>query len=187
MSSVSGMSDGELVKQSSEGDEQAFREILGRHRDKVLAICLRMLRNRIEAEEAAQDSFVKVYFHLEDFDQARSLGAWIARISINECRDRLRKRSRSEKIFKEVPESEFDHHQAQRGDDYEQRARIESIEKAIERLPDKLREVLVLRAYTDYSYEEIADILKIRVGTIMSRLHRSREKLAEMLKRDNEL
>lgn len=186
MSSVVGLSDGELVTQSSEGNEQAFREILRRYRDKVLAICIRMLRNRTEAEEAAQDSFVKIYFHLRDFDQARSFAAWIAGISINECRDRLRKRSRFQKVFREATESEVESQRTQRSDDYELKAKIEAVENAIERLPEKLREVLVLRAYADYSYEEIAEILKTRVGTVMSRLHRSREKLSEMLRMDDE-
>lgn len=186
MSSVAGMSDGELAALSSEGNEQAFREILKRYRDKILAICLRMLNNRVEAEEAAQDSLVKAYYHLRDFDKARSLGAWIAGISINECRDRLRKRSRSRRIFKEADDGEIDRQQLQVGDDSDDlKARVEAVEKAIELLPNKLREVLVLRAYADHSYEEMAEILKTRVGTVMSRLHRSRQKLMEILKKGN--
>ncbi|MEE9555278.1 MAG: sigma-70 family RNA polymerase sigma factor [candidate division Zixibacteria bacterium] len=183
MSSAREMSDGELVGRVSGGDETAFREILRRYRERVLAICLRMLKNRTEAEEAAQDSFVKAYYHLESFDKSRDFSAWLAGIAINECRDRLRKRSRFRKLFREIPENDLGSRQVSQDEDYESKVRIRAIENAIEQLPEKLREVLVLRAYADYSYEEIAGILNIEIGTVMSRLHRSRAKLTEIIKR----
>jgi len=177
------MSDSELVRLSSEGDEKAFREILARYRQKILAICLRMLRNRTEAEEAAQDSFVKIYLHLNDFDQSRDFSAWAAGITMNECRDRLRKRSRFQKVFRELDDRVADDGRISSEEEMVQKKRLEVVEEAIEQLPEKLREVLVLKAYSDYSYEEIASILKIRIGTVMSRLHRSREKLTEYLRK----
>lgn len=183
MSSVGEMSDGELVARVSEGDDTAFREILRRYREKVLAICLRMLRNRTEAEEAAQDCFVKAYYHLESFDKSRDFSAWLAGIALNECRDRLRQRTRLRKVFREVDDSERHSVHLSGDDDYEQKEKIRAVEEAVEQLPDKLREVLVLRAYADYSYEEIAGILDIEIGTVMSRLHRARAKLTELLKR----
>ena len=187
MSSVGEMSDGKLVGQVSGGDETAFREILRRYREKVLAICLRMLKNRTEAEEAAQDSFVKAYYHLGSFDQAREFSAWIARIAINECRDRLRQRSRFRKLFREIPENNLEDRQIPQDENYEIKSRIREVENGIAKLPEKLREVLVLRAYADCSYEEIAGILNIEPGTVMSRLHRSRAKLTEILKRGKKL
>lgn len=187
MSSAGEMSDGELVGRVSGGDETAFREILRRYRERVLAICLRMLRNRIEAEEAAQDSFVKAYYHLGSFDKSRNFSAWIAGIALNECRDRLRQRSRFRRIFREVPDNYVESRLVSHEEDFEIKARIRAVENGIEKLPVKLREVLVLRAYADYSYEEIAGILNIEPGTVMSRLHRSRAKLTEILKRGKEL
>lgn len=185
MPSVIDLSDGELSRQASEGDEKAFREILRRNRSRILAICLRMLRNRTESEEAAQDSFVKIYLHLNEFDPERNFSAWAAGIAINECRDRLRKRSRTKRIFQDLEDSEIDRLQQPREDAPALRAEVEAVEEAIEQLPPKLKEVLVLRAYGEYSYEEIGAILKIRTGTVMSRLHRSREKLTELMKRRN--
>lgn len=181
------MSDGELVGRVSGDDETAFREILRRYKEKVLAICLRMLKNRTEAEEAAQDSFVKVYYHLRSFDKSRNFSAWIAGIALNECRDRLRQRSRFRRIFRDVPDNYVEGRRDAQEDDFEIKARVQAVENGIEKLPEKLREVLVLRAYADYSYEEIAGILNIEIGTVMSRLHRSRAKLTEILKRGKDL
>jgi len=186
MSSALEMPDGLLVDLAIGGDEKAFRELLRRYRERILAISLRMLKNKTEAEEAAQDSFVKIYFHLADFDKTRDFSAWAAGITINECRDRLRKRSRSQKIFREIGESDTDSQQVLPNDEFAIRAKIEAVEIGIEQLPLKLREALVLRAYADYSYEEIAAILTIRIGTVMSRLHRARQRLIEILKHGTE-
>lgn len=184
MPSVSELSDGQLIEQSIDGSERAFREILSRYREKILAICLRMMRNRTEAEEAAQDSFVKIYLNLDRFDQTRDFGAWAAGIALNECRDCLRKRARSKKIFSELGDSDPAGSQAMADDNLERKLKMEAVENAIEKLPDKLREAIILRAYGDYSYEEIAKIMKIRVGTVMSRLYRAREQLTEILKQE---
>jgi RNA polymerase sigma-70 factor (ECF subfamily) len=186
LSSGTERTDGELAVLASEGDENAFRKILDRYRQKVMAICMRMLKNSTEAEEAAQDSFVKIYLHLKDFDPDRGFAPWAAGIAINECRDRLRKRGRFKRRFREITDTDIDRTQIPVDISYENRKRVESVENAIQRLPEKLKEVLVMRAYADYSYEEIAGALKIRVGTVMSRLHRARERLTEMLDRSNE-
>jgi len=173
--------DNELAGLSGRGDEKAFREILSRYRFKVLAICMRMLRNKTEAEEAAQDSFVKVYTHLDDFDPERNLAAWIAGITINECRDRLRKRTRFKKTFVETSDLIAQSAAANDKIDLESKARLEAVTEAIDKLPDKLKEVLILKAYGDYSYDEIAESLGIKSGTVMSRLFRAREKLTDLI------
>ena len=177
-------SDSELVVSASKGNERDFREIIFRHRPRILSICLRMLRNKTEAVEAAQDTFVKIYFHLRDFEPDKNFQSWAASIAINECRDRLRKRARFGQTFRELTDFDTDSAQTQADEDYESKRRVEIVENAIEKLPDKLKEVLVLKAYSDYSYDEIAGILKIKVGTVMSRLFRAREKLTDLLKED---
>ena len=185
MPSDSGKPDNELAVSASQGNEEAFREILNRNRSKILSICLRMLKNSTEAAEAAQDSFVKIYFHLKEFDPERNFSSWAATIAINECRDKLRKRARFNQTFREITEVDIDRNQPSADNVYENKGRVEQVEKAIEQLPGKLKETLVLKAYGEYSYDEIAEILKIKTGTVMSRLFRAREKLTEMLKRDN--
>lgn len=180
-----GKTDNELAVSALNGNERDFREIISRFRPRILSICLRMLKNSTEATEAAQDTFVKIYFHLRDYDPEKSFSSWAASIAINECRDRLRKRARFSQTFRELTERDVNRAQTRADTNYESKRQVELVEKAIEQLPDKLKEVLVLKAYSEYSYEEIAEILKIKTGTVMSRLFRAREKLAEILEKEN--
>lgn len=180
-----GKTDNELAVSALNGNERDFREIISRLRPRILSICLRMLKNSTEAAEAAQETFVKIYFHLRDYDPEKSLASWSASIAINECRDRLRKRARFSQTFREITDRDTDLAQTQADTDYESKRKVELVEMAIEQLPEKLKEVLVLKAYSEYSYEEIAEILKIKTGTVMSRLFRAREKLTEILEKDN--
>jgi len=177
------ISDIELVRLVLQGNDKAFEQLLARHRQKIVAICLRMLGDRVEGEEAAQDSFVKIYFHLKDFDQTRDFPAWAASVAMNECRDRLRRRVRRNKAFREINELDGVSEPEVLADVNESKEQLASVEQAIENLPEKLKEVLVLKAYGDNSYEEIAKILKIRIGTVMSRLFRARRQLAEQINR----
>ena len=177
--------DVELVAAASKGNAKAFRELLERYRTKILAICMRLLKNKIEAEEAAQDSFVKIYFHLEDFDMTRNFNVWAASIAVNECRDRLRRRSRYSRTFRDIEETDAANMPAVIEADCDEKENLKQVESALEELPEKLKEVIVLKAYSDYSYDEIASILKIRIGTVMSRLFRARQKLSEILGKVN--
>jgi RNA polymerase sigma factor (sigma-70 family) len=169
----------EHVRQALAGDDKAFEQLLLCHRQRILGICLRLLGDRIEAEEAAQESFVKIYFHLKDFNQSRDFSAWAASIAMNECRDRLRRRVRRSKVYREV--TEFDSVQETDTGVIESQERLTKVEKAIETLPSKLKEVLVLKAYGNYGYDEIAQILKVKIGTVMSRLFRARRKLTDIV------
>lgn len=89
-------------------------------------------------------------------------------------------------MFREITDQDVDSRQGDAGDELATKETVRKVEEAIERLPGKLREVLILKAYADYSYEEIARALNIKIGTVMSRLHRSREKLTEILERSSE-
>jgi RNA polymerase sigma-70 factor, ECF subfamily len=181
----SGRSDGELVRLALRGEDKAFEELLAKNRQRILGICLRMLGDKIEAEEAAQESFVKIYFHLGDFDQTRDFAAWAAGVSMNECRDRLRRRVRHARVYREISELDGVQEPEALLDSEDCRNQLTSVENAIEKLPAKLKEVLVLKAYSDLGYEEIAQTLKIKIGTVMSRLFRARQKLAEIISRGN--
>jgi RNA polymerase sigma-70 factor (ECF subfamily) len=177
--------DNELAVSAANGNERDFGEIISRYRSKIMSICLRMLKNRTEAQEAAQDTFVKIYFHLRDYDPRRDFASWAGSIAINECRDRLRRRARFSRTFREITDGDADYRERHSDDEYELKKRVEAVEVAIDRLPTKLKEVLVLKAYGEYSYEEIARILDLRTGTVMSRLFRAREKLTEILEKEN--
>ncbi len=173
--------DAGLVGMAAAGDDKAFEQLMQRHRQRMLRICLRMLGDRIEAEEAAQDTFIKVYYHLKDYDPSRDFAVWCTTIAVNECRDRLRRRYRAVRTFREFAET--DHAPAIQTPENcdENRERLTLVERAIEELPTKLKEVIVLKAYGEHSYEEIAKILRIRPGTVMSRLYRARQRLTKIM------
>lgn len=175
-----------LVNLSIEGDQKAFRRLMELYRAKILSICLNLLRDKVDAEEAAQDSFVKIYLHLKDFDQTKNFGVWAASIAVNTCRDRLRRRVRAGRIFREITDADADraHEPAE---DVESKERLAAVERALEKLPSKLKEVIVLKAYGNYSYEDIAGILKVRAGTVMSRLFRARAKLTGLMGKERKL
>jgi RNA polymerase sigma factor CnrH len=180
-----GRTDGELAGLALRGEDKAFEELLARHRQRILGICLRLLGDKLEAEEAAQESFVKIYFHLRDFDRTRDFAAWAASVSMNECRDRLRRRARHVKVYREISEIDGVQEPEALAEIAECREQLASVEEAIEKLPEKLKEVLVLNAYGNLGYDEIAQTLKIKIGTVMSRLFRARQKLAEIINRGN--
>jgi RNA polymerase sigma-70 factor (ECF subfamily) len=175
--------DASLAEMAAGGTERAFEQLLARHRLRILRICLRMLNDKIEAEEAAQDIFVKVYYHLKDYDKAREFIVWCSAIAINECRDRLRKRQRAAKTFRQLSDADKAEINPDNDARDDSRKRLLLAEAALARLPDKLKEVIVLKAYGDYSYEEIAKILRVRLGTVMSRLFRARKKLTDIINR----
>ena len=142
MSSGTERADGELAVLALGGDERAFREILNRYRQKILAICLRMMRNSTEAEEAAQDSFVKIYLHLKDFDPQRGFAPWAAGIAINECRDRLRRRARFKRRFREITDTDIDQTQVPVDISYEKKRQMESVENAVGDFPKSSKRYL---------------------------------------------
>jgi len=180
------INDANLAGMAADGDDKAFEQILQRYRQRILRICLRMLGDKIEAEEAAQDIFVKVYYHLKDFDRKRELGIWLSAIAINDCRDRLRKHQRGARMFRGMTEADLASSVPfVKNDCDEERERLMSVERALQQLPEKLKEVIVLKAYGEHSYEEIARVLKIRMGTVMSRLFRARQRLTEIMERGN--
>jgi RNA polymerase sigma-70 factor (ECF subfamily) len=180
----SAQSDASLALQAAAGLERAFEHLLQRHRQRVLRICLRMLNDQIDAEEAAQDIFVKIFRHLKDYDQRRDFTVWSTTIAMNECRDRLRKRQRKLRLFRNLDEIDRETaFEAERSNCVESKNRLSMVEKALAELPENLKEVIVLKAYGQHSYEEIAKILKVRVGTVMSRLHRARRRLTKILEK----
>lgn len=158
--------------------EQALLEAVLTHRRTVFLICLGFTRHRWDAEDLAQETYVRAQLNLSRLRDVTSARAWVCRIARNVCRDHLR-RMRWRRLFTgsvddvaaaDTPASLV-----------ERRERMAVLKRAIERLPQRMREVFVLRAYGDLSYEEIADALELRMGTVMSRLHRARAALARQM------
>jgi len=176
----------DLINRFKDGDISAFEEVVLKYQDKIYNLCRHMLQNAHDAEDAAQDVFVKAYQNLNRFKPEASLLTWLYRIAINTCID-YRRKPFFESLFKSskegdefVVDSPADSPSPERL--YESKQISNAIQLALDRLSEKLRTVIVLKEIEGFSYHEIAEILDISTGTVKSRISRAREELKELLK-----
>jgi RNA polymerase sigma-70 factor (ECF subfamily) len=171
----------DLIERFKKGDPSAFEAIVLRHQDRIYNLCRYMLRDPQNARDAAQDVFLKAYRGLKDFRPDSSLYTWMYRIAVTTCLD-YRKRFRREVLTRgsvtgDLPSGERSPH-----DIYESTKITESIRLALQKLPEKPRVVILLREIEGLSYDEIAEVLHISVGTVKSRISRARDQLRHLLK-----
>lgn len=167
-----------LALRSREGDRGAFERLVVRYQRPVFNVALRMLRNRQDALDVTQTTFLKAFEHLRDYDPAFRFYSWLYRIAINESLNALALRK---------PRGELDVNTADDGPDPNRLAEgeqtLDAIEAALMMVSPELRTVLVLRHITQLSYEDIAETLGLPEKTVKSRLHSARERLREHLRR----
>lgn len=174
-----------LVAEMKAGKQKAFNQIVLRYKDKVFNTAYRFLGDYQDANDLTQECFVSVYNNIRRFRGESSLSTWIYSITVNTCKNRLksadRKRALKTVSLKDkVLESRADNSSPVRM--FERKELENSIQNAINSLPDDWREVVVLRDIEELAYEDIATILKCEIGTIKSRLHRARMELKDKLK-----
>jgi len=169
--------DQKLIAQTLAGDNLAFNLLVTRYRKAVYAAAARILRDHDLADEAAQETFVKAYFVLKQYDGSYKFYTWILRICLNLCYDQLKKQKRQAPLDEALEHQGPDPAEIFAGDDACQRIR-----KEIDNLPVDQRMVVQLRLDKDLSYSEIGQALKIPIGTVMSRLSRARQTLGKSLK-----
>jgi RNA polymerase sigma-70 factor (ECF subfamily) len=190
----------ELVKRAQEGDRDAFRELVENYQRKVYSICYGMLKDNDDALDVSQEVFVKVYRYLEKFNHQSSFYTWLYRITHNTCIDYIRKNTRVRKV-------EYDDRIGRDADEIEGGEHVlpstlglnpdkvygrkelrEKMLEALETLSEKHRTILILREVEGLSYEEMAEVLNISKGTVMSRLYHARryfqDAIEEYLKGD---
>jgi len=178
----------EWVNAALEGNQDAFADIVYSYQDAVYNLCYRMLGERGEAEDAAQEAFLRAYLNLTRYDPARSFKTWLLSIASNYCIDRLRRRRLQWMSLDDEPVAD---RLALHSDDPEPEPATLSKEQsvAIQGLLDQLspdyRAVVVLRYWYDYSYAEIADIMDTTESAVKSRLFRARQALADKLGSDS--
>jgi RNA polymerase sigma-70 factor (ECF subfamily) len=152
----------------AEGDERAIRWVLHRYRDRVVRLASHVLHNPREAEDVAQEAFVKAFRQIGQFRGDSGFYAWLYRIVINLCLDRMRRKCMTSEMPLEETISAF----IAISPDVEKRL---SVEQILESLTPPLRAALVLREVEGMEYAEIASALNIPVGTVRSRLNTARE------------
>lgn len=174
----------ELVERHRVGDRYAFDEIYARFGEMVYNLALRMSGEAEEAADLAQEIFLRVYRHLDHFEGRSALKTWIFRIALNHCRERLsRFRPQTQPIRGEGEEGGVALPDPHRGPEELAVAADESrrVGLALARLPEPFREAVVLRDLEGLSYQEIAEVLRVAVGTVRSRIARGRDQLREFL------
>lgn len=174
--------DSDLIRRFRNGDPSAFETILLGHQDRIYNLCRYMLQDPQNAQDAAQDVFLKAYRGLKDFRPDSSIYTWLYRIAVNTCLDYKKKSrrevSRSEPLAENLPSDELLPEQL-----YESREITAAIQLALQKLPKKLMAAIVLREIEGLSYKEIADVLHTSMGTVKSRISRAREELRHLLQK----
>ena len=168
------------IEQARQGDDRAFGCLVESYQKPVFSLCYRMLGNSRDAEDAAQESFIRAYRYLNKYDPNRSFATWLLSIASHYCIDRMRKR-RLQTVSTDVlpPEVVPDRN----APNPEKVFRDEEKELAIQRLLKDLkptdRAAIILRYWHEYSEKEIAEALDLTVSAVKSRLYRSRQSLAD--------
>ncbi|MBB6454003.1 RNA polymerase sigma-70 factor (ECF subfamily) [Salirhabdus euzebyi] len=176
------------IKQVKKGDQSAFEEVVNFYQNKVFQICYRMLGNIHEAEDIAQEAFIRAYTNIHSFDETRKFSTWLYRIATNLSIDRIRKKKPDYFLDAEVPGTEgLTMYSQLSTDEPLPEDEVESLElqsyiqKQVMTLPEKYRSVITLRYIDDLSLLEISEILDMPMGTVKTRIHRGREALRKKL------
>jgi RNA polymerase sigma-70 factor (ECF subfamily) len=166
----------EWLARARQGDDEAFAIVVERYQRPVFNLCYRMLGDPYEAEDAAQEAFLKAYLGLDRYDPERSFRTWLLSIAAHECVDQLRRRRFQwvsfDTVFRasepaEGPEAQL-----------EQALVRDRLQSVLSRLAPVDRGVIILRYWNDFSYAEIAETLSLSPAAVKSRLHRAKKTLA---------
>jgi len=170
-------SDRDLVLRARRGDAQAFGELVTRHQAGVFNVCYRLLHDRADAEDLAQEAFLRAQERLHTFDPERGFGPWMRRVAANLCLNQLESRRPAAALDEERDAAQTPGPEQQA----ENNQRSEQVRQALASLPPHYRIVVELRHFQDLSYDEIADELHIPLSDVKSHLFRARRLLAEKL------
>ena len=172
-----------------DGDSNAFSVLVDRYKDLVYTLALRMMKNKEEAEEVSQDSFIKAYKSLNRFKGDSKFSTWIYRVAYNTCLDRLKKNKRQQQT---VTIDEYTEHQVKTIDNaldkIETQEKQQAIKDCLELLPSEDSFLLTLYYFEELSLDEISKIVGLKPNNVKVKIFRSRKKLATILKErlDNE-
>lgn len=179
----------QLVRRAQAGDEAAYEELVRTHQHRVVAIASRLLRGSDDAEDVAQQVFVKAYFSLRRFDHRSKFSTWLYKIAVNECWNHLRRKKARPLVYaSDLSEEQSEHleNTAQSRDaiDPEEAARLHDlVEWLLGQLDAKDRLMLELKETQGFSIEEIAELLDLNPNTVKVRLFRARGRLVEIYRR----
>lgn len=177
-----GIDEQELARRAALGDQRAFAAVVAQYQGPVYGLCRRYVGDA-DAEDLAQETFVRAFVHRERFDPERPLLPWLLTIARHRCIDHLRRcdqRQRPEPDMSTVPDRAADVEQA-----VASRQQLQLLARAIEELAEGPREAVVLYHLDGLSYRELAEVLGVPIGTVMTWLHRGRKRLREVIEERN--
>lgn len=181
--------DSDLIQRAINGDESAYKQLMENYRGAIYNLLYKMVHNREETEDLVQEAFMKAFKALPSFNEEYAFSTWLYKIAVNNCIDHIRKkRLKTYSLDKPIRakdgelEREFPDVSMSPDKGILSREKSKLIAQAIDELPENYKTVIVLRHNEEKSYEEIAQILDIPLGTVKARIFRAREMLKKALK-----
>jgi RNA polymerase sigma factor (sigma-70 family) len=184
-----------LIKKAKNGDVDSFEQLINSSKTKAYNIALRHLSNEQDALDALQESYIKIFRSLNSFREESSFDTWVYRIVVNTCNDTLRKNNSThrtvslykndaddQELFIEIPDYSGSPDRL-----LDKKETGKMILKSLEKLTPEHREAIILRDVQGFTYEEIAAILQVSVGTVKSRINRGRLILRNIILKEQEL
>ncbi len=182
--------DSRNIRKALKGDQVAYRAILKKYHDQVYNLLYRMVHDKDEVEDLTQEAFIKAFNSLKNFNEEFAFSTWLYKIATNNCIDYIRKKklatfsidkpieSKDGEYSYEIPDSTYEPDKTLIAG---QRTKI--LEEAVNALPEKYRQVILMRHTEDMDYQEIADALKLPLGTVKAHIFRAREILYKRLRK----
>ena len=188
MTNLEVLEDRELVAAILDGEQERFAELVQRYERRLVNYVYRMIRNYEDAHDLAQEIFIKVYMALDRYDPKYKFSTWIFRIAQNAAIDQIRKKTLPEESLTKQDRNEGGERQMQIEADvvspYRAMFNVEmadAIETAVQNLPEDYRDLIELRHFAELSYDEIAEVKQLPLGTVKNKLFRARNMLKEQL------
>lgn len=180
-----------LVRLAKKGDTDAFEQLVEMHSSRIYSIALRMVGNPVDAEDLAQEAFLRIWRGLEGFNMDAKFSTWVYRLTTNVCIDYLRKEKKNNNVPLFTEDDEGEETELQIPDQrcspeqkMEQEQLLRSVEQAMNSLDPQYRQILTLRELGGLSYDEISRQLDLKEGTVKSRIARAREQMRRLLMAD---
>ena len=183
-----------LVQRCKKGQLEAYEKLIKKYETKVYSLCYRYSGNYDDANDLAQEAFIKVFNSIDKFKGKSAFSTWLYRVTANVCLDEMRKQKKTPisidkpqeteegEVYFNLPDQKYNPEIIAEKNDLKQ-----LVHKGISKLPKEQRIIIILREMEELSYEEISEVLEISIGTVKSRLNRARKNLKEILSHNAEL
>ena len=181
------MNDDLLIEQTLEGNRDAFGELVTKYQVRLYNTMIQIVGSTEDAYDVTQDAFMQAYLRLDTFRRSSRFYTWLYRIAFNVAIG-MRRRYKAHRMAESIPQEMHERlvdRELRPEENLISQENIKTVREVVDRLDDEFRSVIILRELEEFSYEEIAEILDVPIGTVRSRLHRARMIIREYLTRSN--